>query len=81
MVLSKSGFRELVEKTTSPLQPSSHEDIFAFCEISDSIRAKCVTPQYAVQELKQRLTHTNPNVQIVALSVRKNVMTFTDTSS
>lgn len=73
MVLSKSGFRELVEKATSPLLPSSHEDIFAFCEISDSIRAKCISPQYAVQELKQRLTHTNPNVQILALSVSETI--------
>jgi hepatocyte growth factor-regulated tyrosine kinase substrate len=69
MVLSKSEFRELVQNATSPLIPSSHEDISAFCEISDAIRAKCVAPQFAIQELKQRLTHTNPNVQIVALSV------------
>ena len=69
MVLSKSEFRELVQNATSPLIPSSHEDISAFCEISDEIRAKCVAPQFAIQELKQRLTHTNPNVQIVALSV------------
>lgn len=69
MVLSKSEFRNLVQNATSPLIPSIHEDISAFCEISDAIRAKYVLPQFAVQELKQRLTHTNPNVQIVALSV------------
>lgn len=70
MVVSKSGFRELVEKATSQLIPSGQEDTFLYFEISDSIRAKNVTPQFASNELKQRLTHANPNVQILALSVR-----------
>lgn len=70
MVVSKSGFRELVEKATSQLIPSGHEDVFVYFEISDSIRAKSVAPQFAANELRLRLTHANPNVQILALSVR-----------
>ncbi|WFD23355.1 Vacuolar protein-sorting-associated protein 27 [Malassezia equina] len=64
------GFRELVEKATSPLIPSGHEDMALNLEVCNCIRSKAVTPRKAMQELKTRIEHTNPNVQILALSVR-----------
>lgn len=70
MVASRMGFRELVEKATSPLIPSGHEDMALNLEVCDFIRSKAVTPLKAMQELKTRIEHTNPNVQILALSVR-----------
>ena len=66
---AKNSFHELVEKATSPLIPSGHEDIYLYFEISDHIRAKDVTPEFAIKELKRRLSHTNPNIQLFGLSV------------
>ncbi|WFD26529.1 Vacuolar protein-sorting-associated protein 27 [Malassezia nana] len=69
MVASRRGFHELVEKATSPLLPSGHEDISINFEICDMIRSKAVTPHKAMLELKTRVEHTNPNVQILALGL------------
>lgn len=70
MVASRMGFHELVEKATSPLIPSGHEDMALNLEVCDYIRSKAVTPPKAMEELKTRVEHTNPNVQILALGVR-----------
>lgn len=70
MISSRGAFLELVEKATSPLLPSGHEDMATNLDVCDLIRSKSVTPQHAMQILKQRLLHTNPNVQLLALHVR-----------
>jgi len=42
-------------------------------DIADKIKSKEVTAKVAVASIKKRLTHKNPNVQILALNVREDV--------
>lgn len=66
---SSNPFVELVEKATSDLLPAGQEDIALNLEICDQVRAKDVKPEQAVQAIKNRLTHKNPNVVLLALGV------------
>lgn len=58
-----------VDKATSELIPKDHDDITLYLEISDQIRSKSVSAKDAMRALKRRIAHTNPNVQLLALSV------------
>ncbi|CAG8565171.1 6257_t:CDS:2 [Acaulospora colombiana] len=62
-------FEEQVEKATSELLPRGQEDLVLFHEISDMIRSKSVAPKDAIRVLKKRITNSNPNVQLLALSL------------
>lgn len=59
-----------VDKATSELIPKDHDDITLYLEISDQIRSKSVSAKDAMRALKRRIAHTNPNVQLLALSVK-----------
>jgi len=69
---TNSPFIELVDKATSDLLPAGQEDIALNLEICDQVRAKDVKPEQAVQAIKTRLTHKNPNVVLLALGVSMN---------
>ena len=58
-----------VDKATSELIPKDHDDITLNLDISDQIRSKKVPAKDAMRALKRRITHSNPNVQLLALSV------------
>lgn len=62
-------FAELVEKATSELLPAGQEDIALNLEICDQVRAKQVPPKQAMQALKRRISHKNPNVVLLALGL------------
>jgi growth factor-regulated tyrosine kinase substrate len=62
-------FGELVEKATSELLPAGQEDIALNLEICDQVRAKTVPAKQAMQTLKRRLDHKNPNVVLLALGL------------
>lgn len=62
------------DKATSELLPSGSEDIALNLEICDQIRSKSVQPKDAMRALKRRLGHKNPNVQLLALSVRTSAV-------
>lgn len=62
-------FADQVDKATSELLPAGQEDIALNLEICDQVRAKQVPPKHAMQIIKKRLGHKNPNVVLLALGV------------
>jgi growth factor-regulated tyrosine kinase substrate len=62
-------FSDSVEKATSELLPAGQEDIALNLEICDQVRAKQVPAKQAMQVIKKRLGHKNPNVVLLALGV------------
>ncbi|KAJ3170695.1 Vacuolar protein-sorting-associated protein 27 [Geranomyces variabilis] len=60
---------ELVDRATSENLPVGTDDLVLNLDIADKVKAKEVTPKQAVQSLKRRLNHKNPNVQILALKL------------
>lgn len=63
------AFTEQVEKATSELLPVGSEDIALNLEICDQVRAKQVPVKQAMQVLKRRVSHKNPNVVLLALGL------------
>ncbi len=63
------AFTEQVDKATSELLPVGSEDIALNLEICDQVRAKQVPPKQAMQVLKRRVSHKNPNVVLLALGL------------
>ncbi|CAO3610569.1 unnamed protein product [Cunninghamella echinulata] len=64
-----SAIDELIEKSTSEFVPSGQLDLGLQLEISDKIRSKKVNAKEAMQAMKKRLGHKNPNVQLATLSL------------
>ncbi|XP_006454856.1 hypothetical protein AGABI2DRAFT_190088 [Agaricus bisporus var. bisporus H97] len=64
-----SQIDDAVEKATSELLPAGSEDIALNLEICDQIRSKSAPAKDAMQALKRRLNHKNPNVQLLALGL------------
>ncbi|KAJ3098506.1 Vacuolar protein-sorting-associated protein 27 [Phlyctochytrium planicorne] len=67
--LFTNPFDDVVEKATSENNLVGHEDIVANLDIADKIRGKEVPPKQAIQALKRRINHKNPNVQMQALKL------------
>ncbi|KAG0271413.1 Vacuolar protein-sorting-associated protein 27 [Linnemannia exigua] len=66
---SVSPVDELVDKATSENLPAGTEDLALNLEICDQIRSKQVPPKDATKALKRRISHKNPNVQLLALGL------------
>lgn len=69
-------FAEMVEKATSELLPAGQEDMALNLEICDQVRSKQVPPKQAMQAIKRRMTHRNPNVVLSALGVSRQLCSF-----
>ncbi|KAG0328061.1 Vacuolar protein-sorting-associated protein 27, partial [Podila humilis] len=67
-----SGIDELVDKATSENLPAGTEDLALNLEICDQIRSKQVSSKDAAKALKRRISHKNPNVQLLALGAGIN---------
>ncbi|KAM0750268.1 hypothetical protein T439DRAFT_314587 [Meredithblackwellia eburnea MCA 4105] len=66
----QAAFDTLLEKTTSDLLPSSTPpDLVDTLQLADLIRSSAIPPATAVKSIQARITHQNPNVQLLALSV------------
>ncbi|CAG8717509.1 11031_t:CDS:10, partial [Gigaspora margarita] len=68
-IFGVNPFEESVEKATSELVPKGQDNLALNLDISDQIRSKSVQPKEALRVLKKRITHDNPNVQLLALSL------------
>ncbi|ORZ21382.1 hypothetical protein BCR42DRAFT_407451 [Absidia repens] len=64
-----STLDERIEKATSEFMPSGQENLALQLDISDDIRSKKVNAKEAMQAMKKRLGHKNPNVQLSTLSL------------
>lgn len=62
-----------LDKATAETLPSGGEMIELNLEISDAIRSKGVSAKDAMRSIKRRVNHKNPNVQLLALTVRIDV--------
>ena len=58
-----------VEKATSEFIPAAQEDLALNLEITDIIKSKRVSPKDSLRILLNRLTHENPNVQLLTLQL------------
>lgn len=65
---------ELVERATDANLPADSEDIALYLEICDRIRSKAYPATAAMRCLKKRISHKNPNVQLLALNVRNRTI-------
>ncbi|KAF9581322.1 Vacuolar protein-sorting-associated protein 27, partial [Lunasporangiospora selenospora] len=66
---SISPIDELIDKATSENLPAGTDDLALNLEICDQIRSKRVSPKDAAKALKRRISHKNPNVQLLALGL------------
>lgn len=58
-----------IDKATSEYIPAAQEDLALNLEITDVIKSKRVPPKDCLRLLKGRLTHPNPNVQLLTLQL------------
>jgi hypothetical protein len=66
-------FRLGTDKATAETLPSGGEMIELNLEICDAIRSKSVPAKDAMRSIKRRVNHKNPNVQLLALTVRIDI--------
>ncbi|GAA5876936.1 hypothetical protein JCM16303_006341 [Sporobolomyces ruberrimus] len=67
---AQTEFDTLLEKTTSDTLPSSTPvDLSLSLQLADLIRSASVPPPSSSKSLLKRLTHDNPNVQLLSLQV------------
>lgn len=69
---STTTFDELLEKATSEVLPYGSEVMEVNLEICDLIRGKTVAAATAAKAIKRKINHRNPNVQLLALKVKKD---------
>jgi hypothetical protein len=58
-----------VDRATSEYLPAGQMDLALTLDVCDMIRSKQVPAKQALQSLKRRINHRNPNVQLLALNV------------
>ena len=59
-----------VEQLTDENIPGHSLNLGEALDFADKVRSKEFTPRDVARGLKERISHTNPNVQILALQVR-----------
>ncbi|KAI9590914.1 hypothetical protein BDF19DRAFT_399952 [Syncephalis fuscata] len=64
-----SPFDDLVDRATSEYLPAGQEDLILSLDVCDYIRGKQVEPRTAIRALKRRISHRNPNVQMLGLKL------------
>jgi hypothetical protein len=62
------------DRATSEYLPAGQEDLTLSLDVCDYIRGKQVNPRDAIRALKRRISHRNPNVQMLGLKVAKQYM-------
>ncbi|GAA6043868.1 hypothetical protein JCM8097_001200 [Rhodosporidiobolus ruineniae] len=63
-------FDSLTDKVTSDLLPAGEQlDLATALQLADLVRSSAVPPQHANKHLLARLTHSNPNTQLLALAL------------
>lgn len=59
----------ILERATSEYIPAAQEDLALNLEITDVIKSKRVAPKDCLRLIIARLTHANPNVQLLTLQL------------
>ncbi|RKP22452.1 hypothetical protein SYNPS1DRAFT_31952 [Syncephalis pseudoplumigaleata] len=57
------------DRATSEYLPAGQEDLTLSLDACDYIRGKQVNPRDAIRALKRRISHRNPNVQMLGLKL------------
>ncbi|KAJ1653636.1 Vacuolar protein-sorting-associated protein 27 [Dispira simplex] len=65
---------EYIEKATAETIPHGQEDYGTCLEICDQIRSKQMPAKDAAKALRRRISHRNPNVQLLALNLTDMVV-------
>ncbi|GAA5985877.1 hypothetical protein JCM10908_006316 [Rhodotorula pacifica] len=66
----QAQFDQLLEQSTSDLLPSATPlDLDSALRLADLVRSASVPPSHASRQLVTRLSHSNPNVQLLALQL------------
>ena len=58
-----------IDKATHENTPIGTENMMEWIQIADQIKSKSINAKVALKSIKARLSHKNPNVQLMSLKV------------